>query len=112
MYGKHSKGKRSPRIPGYNKWKVSQLRENRSSNDETVDEHPFISQPEHPSTSSGFITNDVTVSILISRIKEAQDSSVMRHLVSNAYKIFDAIGVDYKPLDEVVSSLIRHQFKK
>ena len=69
MCGKHPKGERSPRIPGYNKWKVAQLRENHSSNDETVDEHPIVSQTEPPSTSSGFITNDVTVSLLISKIK-------------------------------------------
>ncbi|GJW09781.1 hypothetical protein Tco_1575608 [Tanacetum coccineum] len=32
-------------------------------------------------------------------------------LASNA-SFFDAIAIDYKPLDEVVDSLIRHQFNK
>ncbi|GKB43036.1 hypothetical protein Tco_0887978 [Tanacetum coccineum] len=55
------------------KWNVAQLRENHSSNGETVDEHPIVSHPEPPSASSGFSTNDVTVSTLISKIKEAQN---------------------------------------
>ena len=54
----------------------------------------------------------MTVSLLISKIKEAQDSSVMCRLASNAYKIFDATGVDYKPLEEVVPCLNRRQFHK
>ena len=51
MYTKQYKGERSPRIPGYNKWKVAQFQENHSSNDETVDEHPIVSQTvphQHP----------------------------------------------------------------
>lgn len=45
MYGKHPIGERSPRIPGYNyKWKVAQLREKHSSNEEIVNEHPIESQ--------------------------------------------------------------------
>ena len=49
MCGKNPKGERSPRIPGYNKWKVAQLRENHSSNEENVNEHPIVSQssPHH-----------------------------------------------------------------
>ena len=52
------------------------------------------------------------VSLLIYKIKEAQYSSVMCRLASNAYKFFDATGVDYKPLEEVVPCLIRRQFHK
>ncbi|GJY65812.1 hypothetical protein Tco_0468050 [Tanacetum coccineum] len=107
MYRKHSKGARSPRIPNYNEWKVAEWPENHSSNDETVDKHPIVSHPEPPSTSGGSITRDVTVSTFISKIKEAQDSSVMGSLVSGAFKFFDDIGIDYKPLKEAVSSLIK-----
>nr|GEW46589.1 hypothetical protein [Tanacetum cinerariifolium] len=112
MYRKHSKGARSPRIPNYNEWKVAEWPENHSSNDETVDEHPIVSHPDPPSTSGGSITRDVTVSTFISKIKEAQDSSVMGSLASGAFKFFDDIGIDYKPLKEAVSSLISHQLKK
>ena len=37
---------------------------------------------------------------------------MMSHLSSTAFTFFDAIGADYKPLDEVVCSLIRCQMHK